>query len=136
MGVRLAQVVLDTTDARSLAEFYRLLLGWTYRPGHEPPPDGPDRAGNDWLNLDDPEGGTGLAFQQVERMPRPTWPESDVPQQLHLDLTTTGLDELFEERDRVLGLGATVLEDRSADEGEPLYVFADPQGHPFCIFVA
>ncbi len=32
--------------------------------------------------------------------------------------------------------GATLLLDRTADEGEPLYVLADPSGHPFCIFVA
>ncbi len=33
---RLAQVVLDTTDARRLAEFYREFLGFRYRPGDEP----------------------------------------------------------------------------------------------------
>jgi len=26
--------------------------------------------------------------------------------------------------------------DRTDDTEEPLYVFADPSGHPFCIFVA
>jgi hypothetical protein len=26
--------------------------------------------------------------------------------------------------------------DRSGDEEEPLRVYADPAGHPFCIFVA
>ena len=30
------QVVLDTTDARRLAEFYRQLLGFAYRAGDEP----------------------------------------------------------------------------------------------------
>ena len=33
----LRQVVLDGTDVRELAEFYRQLLGWQYRPGDEPP---------------------------------------------------------------------------------------------------
>src|SRR6185437_8636310 len=37
----LRQVVLDSTDARRLAEFYRQLLGFSYRPGDEPP--GPER---------------------------------------------------------------------------------------------
>jgi Glyoxalase-like domain len=32
----LRQVVLDTTDARTLAEFYRQLLGFSYRSGDEP----------------------------------------------------------------------------------------------------
>jgi hypothetical protein len=29
-----------------------------------------------------------------------------------------------------------VLLDRSGDPDEPLYVFADPAGHPLCIFVS
>ena len=33
---RLLQTVLDTTDARRLAEFYRALLGLQYRPGDSP----------------------------------------------------------------------------------------------------
>src|SRR4051794_29367768 len=41
---RLRQVVLDSTDARRSAEFWRRLLGLRYRPGHEPPADGADDA--------------------------------------------------------------------------------------------
>ena len=33
----LCAIVLDTTDARGLAEFYRELLGMMYRPGDERP---------------------------------------------------------------------------------------------------
>jgi hypothetical protein len=33
----LRQVVLDGTDVRALAEFYRELLGLRYRPGDQPP---------------------------------------------------------------------------------------------------
>jgi hypothetical protein len=29
-----------------------------------------------------------------------------------------------------------VLHDRFDDPAEPLYVYADPAGHPFCMFVA
>ena len=47
---RILHTVLDTTDARSLAEFYRRLLGLRYRDGDEPPADGtPDDA--QWLVL-------------------------------------------------------------------------------------
>jgi len=45
-------------------------------------------------------------------------------------------DELGRQRDRVQQLGGEVRHDRFADPQEPLYVFADPAGHPFCIFVA
>ena len=54
---RLLHTVLDTTDVRGLAEFYRELLGLRYRPGDEPPPDGtPDDA--EWLVLDGADGDT------------------------------------------------------------------------------
>jgi hypothetical protein len=35
-----------------------------------------------------------------------------------------------------VALGARLLHDRSDDPEEPLRVYADPAGHPFCIFVA
>jgi catechol 2,3-dioxygenase-like lactoylglutathione lyase family enzyme len=133
----LRAVALDTTDARALAEFYRALLGFVYRPGDEAPPPGqPDPRGEDWLVLRDRTGEARLAFQQVAELPRPTWPDPQVPQQLHLDLTVPDVDELTVQRDRALSLGATLLLDRSTDPDEPLYVFADPAGHPFCIFVS
>jgi catechol 2,3-dioxygenase-like lactoylglutathione lyase family enzyme len=130
---QLLQTVLDTTDPRGLAEFYRELLGYDYRAGDEPPTDGtPDEV--DWLVLTD--GSQRLAFQQVDDLPRTNWPDPPgVPQQLHLDLTVADVEELERQRARALALGASQVLDRSADEEEPLYVFADPAGHPFCIFV-
>ena len=131
------QVVLDCTDARALAEFYRRLLGLTYRPGDEPPAAGePDPRGQDWLVLRDSAGTAGLAFQQVAELPEATWPEGPVPQQLHLDLTVPTAGDLDAQHDRALALGARLLHDRSGDPEEPLRVYADPAGHPFCIFVA
>jgi hypothetical protein len=58
-----------------------------------------------------------------------------VPQMLHLDTVVATRDELQIHRDRALALGASELLDRTDDQDEPLYVFADPAGHPFCIFV-
>jgi hypothetical protein len=132
------QVVLDTTDARGLAEFYRRLLGWRYRPGDEPPAPGePDPNGRDWLVLWHPDGGgPGIAFQNVDALPRATWPDGPIPQQLHLDLTVPDVAELDAQHERVLSLGAELLLDRSDDPEEPLRVYGDPAGHPFCIFVA
>lgn len=133
----LRSVVLDTTDARGLAEFYRQLLGYDYRPGDEQPAPGePDPKGRDWLVLVDPGGRTRVAFQQVEQLSRTTWPDSRVPQQLHLDLSVPTADDLVTQHQRVLSLGAHVLCDRFDHPIEPLYVYADPAGHPFCIFVA
>jgi hypothetical protein len=151
------QVVLDCPDPRALAEFYRQLLGYHYRPGDEQPPAGtPDPRGGDWLVLrpppDDSLGTRGIAFQQVDDYLPPVWPtpadagppepappEPAPPgrqrQMLHLDMTVPDPASLLRQRDRAVRLGATVLSDRSEDAEEPLYVFADPVGHPFCIFV-
>ncbi|GGF34308.1 VOC family protein [Subtercola lobariae] len=130
------QVVLDTEDARGLAEFYRELLGLEYRAGDEPPTDGsPDVAGADWVTLLDSGSGWRFAFQQVASLPEPTWPEGPRPQMLHLDFSVASADELAEQHAHALALGARVLDDRSTDAEEPLYVYADPAGHPFCIFV-
>jgi catechol 2,3-dioxygenase-like lactoylglutathione lyase family enzyme len=131
---KIVATVLDTTNARQLAEFYRELLGYSYVAGDEAPPAGePDEA--DWLTLFAPGGGQRLAFQQVAKVEPPTWPEGPVPQQLHLDFSVDNAEELQRQRERALGLGATLLFDRFDDGDEPLYVFADPSGHPFCIFV-
>jgi hypothetical protein len=131
------QVVFDTTNPRASAEFWRQLLGLFYREGHEPPEPGhDDPAGRDWLNLFTPGRERCLAFQKVDDLPRSTWPESDIPQQLHLDLTVKNLDELNAVHSRVLDLGGQLRYDRSSFVEEPLRVYADLDGHPFCVFVS
>ena len=128
MYPRLMHTALDTTDARGLAEFYRLLLGLRYRPGDESGDD-------DWLVLVDDAGNRQLAFQKVDKLPRSTWPSHDVPMQLHIDYAVPTVEELQRHRQRAEELGAELLLDRSTNEAEPLYVLADPAGHPFCLLV-
>ncbi|MCP3804088.1 VOC family protein [Allokutzneria sp. A3M-2-11 16] len=126
----LRQVVLDCPDARALAEFYRRFLGLHYRPGDEPPAD------RDWLVLRGSDGVPQIAFQQVPHQPEPTWPDGSRPQMLHLDITVPTIADLDAQHSRALALGARLLRDRSEDPVEPLRVYADPAGHPFCVFVA
>ncbi|MFI6681332.1 VOC family protein [Kribbella sp. NPDC050470] len=131
---RMMHTALDTTDVRGLAEFYRELLGLQYRPGDEPPADGVvDDA--DWLVLVDDDGHRQLAFQQVDTLPRSSWPSHDVPMQLHIDYAVPTLDDLNHHRQRAESLGAELLLDRTTEAGEPLYVLCDPAGHPFCLLV-
>ncbi len=135
-SIAVRQTVLDCTDARTLAEFYRELLGLAYRPGHEPPaPGAPDPHGQDWLVLRNP-GGSQLAFQQVAELPEATWPQGPYPQMLHLDLTVTTVADLNAEHEHAMGLGARLLRDLADDPEEQIRIYADPAGHPFCIFVA
>jgi catechol 2,3-dioxygenase-like lactoylglutathione lyase family enzyme len=131
----IAQTVIDCPNPRELAEFYRRLYGMRYRPGDEPPPAGePDPKGDDWLVLRGPDG-VNLAFQRVADLPRATWPDGPHPQMMHLDTHVRTTDDLIAVRDRAVELGAEVIFDRFDDPDEPLYVFADPAGHPLCIFV-
>jgi hypothetical protein len=130
----LMHTALDSTDVRGLAEFYRELLGLQYRPGDEPPTDG-SVDDEDWLVLVDDAGNRKLAFNQVDQLARSTWPSDEVPKQMHLDFRVPTVDELQRHRERAERLGATLVYDRTADAGEPLYVLADPAGHPFCILV-
>ncbi|MDK1329206.1 VOC family protein [Arthrobacter sp. zg-Y1143] len=132
---QLLHTVLDTPDVRGLAEFYRQLLGLKYRPGDEPQP-GSAGDGVDWLVLTDARGNRKLAFQHVDQLARTTWPRPDTPMQMHLDLTVPNRKTLADQHARALALGAELLFDRTDDREEPLYVYADPAGHPFCIFVA
>jgi hypothetical protein len=125
-----------TGDARSgHAEFRRQLQGLRYRPGEAPSADGTP-GDTDWLVLVDACGPRKLAFQKVGRPTRTAWPEQDVPIQLHLDRTVGTAEELEHHRHRAQELGTELLLDRSDDADEPLYVVADPSGHPFRIVAA
>lgn len=129
---RLANVVVDTRDVRRTAEFYRRLLDLVYRDGDAPPASGPDTA--DWLVLYTRDGHRLLAFQQADDLRESTWPEPDVPMQMHLCFYVDDPDLLDAEADRAQGLGATLRAHRTDDPDEPLYVLTDPAGHPFCLY--
>jgi hypothetical protein len=130
----LAQVVFDSTDPRASAEFWRQFLALSYRPGHEAPDMGAEDP--NWLNLFTPAGVACLAFQRVDELPVSTWPDPGIPQQLHLDLTVASVDDLMSAHARIIELGGSLLYDRSDSPEEPLQVFSDLDGHPFCVFVA
>jgi catechol 2,3-dioxygenase-like lactoylglutathione lyase family enzyme len=132
---RLRSVAIDTLDARALAEFYRQMLGLTYWPGDEPPVDGSSAEDQDWLVLVDAETGARIAFQQVDELPESTWPDGPHHQMLHLDFSVPSKEVLDQQHERVIRLGARLRLDRSDDLEEPLRVYLDPSGHPFCIFV-
>jgi hypothetical protein len=79
----------------------------------------------------------GAGCSRSSRFPtlaRPTWPTHDVPKQIHHDFRVPTVEELRRQRQRAEDLGATLLYDRTDDE-EPLYVPADPAGHPSRILV-
>lgn len=129
----LLHTVIDAREPRLVAEFWRELLGLSYRPGDEPPGDGPDDA--DWLVLTRADGTRVLAVQLDEDLEPTTWPGGQVSMQMHLDLTVPDRASLIRHHRRAMDLGAREILDRTEDPDEPLWVLADPAGHPFCIFV-
>lgn len=118
---RLQAVALDCADPVRLAEFYAELLGG--RVAMEP--DEPD-----WVEVVGFEG-TPLAFQRVDGYRPPIWPGQEHAQQVHLDFD---VDDIEADEQRVLKLGATVLERTDQlRHGANWRVYADPAGHPFCL---
>jgi hypothetical protein len=112
-------------------------MGYEYRAGDEAPPaSADDPKARDWLVLVHPSGAPRIAFQPVSELPHSTWPEAGIPQQLHLDLTVPDVPTLRAQHERALALGARLLADESDDPDEPIFIYADPDGHPFCIYVA
>ncbi|WP_066639468.1 VOC family protein [Serinicoccus hydrothermalis] len=130
----LLHTAIDTRDCRALGEFYRQLLGLHYREGDEPSTDGsPDDA--DWLVLLDDQGNRVVTIQEKKDTTAPTWPSEDVPMQMHMDFAVPTVEALHRHREHAEELGGRVLYDRTKDDDEPLFVMADPAGHPFCLLV-
>ncbi|WP_433065742.1 VOC family protein [Dactylosporangium sp. CS-033363] len=115
---RVGSVTLDCADPRGLADFYQAVTGATR-----------EYDGDDYATLGPVSpGGINLSFQRVPGHRPPTWPDSGVPQQFHLDLYAA---DPVKAEERLLELGAT----RAGHQpGEGRWtVFLDPAGHPFCL---
>lgn len=112
---RLGAVALDTSDPKSLAIFYRDLLGLEIM-----------FETDDFVALKG--AGVLLTTQRIEDHRPPDWPDGDAPKQIHLDLSVTDLDVA---EAQALALGATKVDAQPSPER--WRVLIDPAGHPFCI---
>ena len=72
-----------------------------------------------------------IAAMRVDDYRPPTWPEADVPKQIHLDLAVTDLEAAVAEAERH---GARAAAEQPASERHR--VMLDPAGHPFCLTTA
>jgi predicted enzyme related to lactoylglutathione lyase len=106
-------ITFDCTDPLRLAEFWGALLGWEH----------------------DVDGGEALVFDRTQ--PRP-WllfikvPEAKaVKNRVHLDIQPALPRD--RELERVLALGATIVEDHRRDDGTGWITVADPEGNELCI---
>lgn len=110
-------ITFDTTgDPYDLAQFWSKIL--------DRPLDEDDKPGDPMAALP-AEGQPVVLFIQV--------PEGKtVKNRLHLDLQPTDRTR-DEEVERVIGLGATLVDDQRNPDGTGWVVFADPEGNEFCV---
>lgn len=113
MTSSIRHVTIDCADAYALADFWSQVLG---QPLHED-----DGVGDEEVLIE----GAGLLFVTV--------PETKtVKNRLHFDLQPQDRTR-DEEVDRLLALGATVVDDQRTGDGLGWVVFADPEGNEFCV---
>ncbi len=117
---RLEKTVFDCPDPRALAAFYATVLGMRVNE---------DDGDGAWVVIGRDEEWRELAFQRADPWIPPRWPDPAHPQQEHLDIRVADVEAA---QDEVLRLGATLL---AGEQGTGFRVYADPAGHPFCIFV-
>jgi hypothetical protein len=112
---RLGAVALDAPDPARLARFYREALDLQIMFENDT-----------FVALKG--AGVILTIQQVPDLRPVTWPEGDVPKQIHLELAVEDLDA---SEKAFLDLGAT----RPGTQPSPdrWRVLIDPAGHPFCV---
>ncbi|MFI1094742.1 VOC family protein [Streptomyces sp. NPDC020917] len=116
----LGSVVLDSRDPKALAAFYAEVLGGTITAEDD----------GSWVDLEN-EGRQNLSFQLAPDLIPPAWPDPARPQQFHLDIAVERAQMDAAEK-RVLDLGAKLLEG-DGDGARNWRVYADPEGHPFCL---
>jgi predicted enzyme related to lactoylglutathione lyase len=118
MASSLRNVTVDCTDALTLARFWAQVLGWNVYHADDPevlvapnfPPAGP---------------GPTMLFIPV---PEPR----TVKNRMHVDLQPSDRTR-EEEVERLLKLGATIVEDHRGDNGSGWVWLADPEGNDFCV---
>lgn len=119
MTVSVAHITFDCSDP------YRLSLFWAEATGFLSDPEELNEPGVEEAYLADAHGPTVLLFI---RMPEAKTAKNRV----HLDVSPTDATR-DAEVERLLGLGATVVDDRRNGDGTGWVVLADPEGNEFCV---
>jgi predicted enzyme related to lactoylglutathione lyase/catechol 2,3-dioxygenase-like lactoylglutathione lyase family enzyme len=112
---RLITLSIDANDPQRLAEFYAALLDWDIDPESD----------DDELCLT-PNDGTSYELLFL-RVPEPKTSQN----RIHLDITTTSLDDQNDTVARLLELGGTRLHWEGPEDDH--IVLADPEGNELCI---
>jgi len=119
MTARISHTTIDSRDAHAQSVWWSAVLGFAEDP------DDPNEPGHEECLITSGDGRDRLLFIEV---PEP----KTVKNRLHLDLVPVDRTR-DEEVDRVLGLGAVLLDDRRRPDGTGWAVLADPEGNEFCV---
>lgn len=118
-SVRIRSITFDCADPYGMVQFWSRLTGFA------DDPDNPNEPGDPEGLLLSPDGSLALLFLPV--------PEAkQVKNRVHLDLVPLGRTRDAEVQ-RVLGLGARLVDDRRRADGTGWVVLADPEGNEFCV---
>ncbi|GGL99250.1 MULTISPECIES: VOC family protein [Micromonospora] len=118
MPAVIRHVTIDCREPYALAQFWSVVTGF--------PLDTEDEPGDDECAVVPPDGGSPvLLFVQV--------PEAKAGKnRVHLDIAPrSGTRD--EEVERLLGAGASLVDDRRKPDGKGWVVLADPEGNEFCV---
>ncbi|MFM9096653.1 MAG: VOC family protein [Actinomycetes bacterium] len=121
---------IDCSNPVNLARFYSGITGLRLDLSSDD-----DEQKITWVELKDNSNNTKLAFQKIPNYRQPTWPEGNIPQQIHLDFFVNDIKDV---EDQVLKLGATKTDFQPGSPPEEevsleFRVYLDPEGHPFCL---
>jgi predicted enzyme related to lactoylglutathione lyase len=109
--VKIGSIVTNVSDVPRAARFWAEALNYVPRDGE---------IAQDWTILRPADGeGPNLSFDREDRT--------------HLDLYAADAEEQASEVERLIGLGATRVEDWPYPEGADFIVLADPVGNLFCV---
>jgi catechol 2,3-dioxygenase-like lactoylglutathione lyase family enzyme len=113
--LHVGSVVVNVQDMRRAVDFWSAALG--YRPREEPWDD-------EFMMLVDPEGRrTPVSLQLSQTL-------SAAPVRVHLDLYTSEQERQVQ---RLVGLGATLVEDWPYPPDADFVVLRDPDSNEFCV---
>lgn len=115
MSLLIENISVDCSDPFRLAQFWSQMLGLPVHPD--------DESGDDEVAVP-LDGDRLLLFIKV---PEP----KTVKNRMHLCLQARPSRD--EEIERVLGIGATMFDDRRRPDGTGWAVLADPEGNEFCV---
>jgi predicted enzyme related to lactoylglutathione lyase len=118
MASSLRNITVDCTDALRLGRFWADVLGWHV------------------FHDDDPEVVVAPSYPPVGEGPKllfiPVPEPRTVKNRLHLDVQPQDRSR-DEEVDRLIGLGATIVEDHRNPDGTGWVWMGDPEGNDFCV---